>query len=135
MNTLFLIHWNAAEAEQLAQPLHSQGWHVEIESEDGARAGKRIKETQPATVVIYLTRLPSHGRETAAYLQATKTTRHIPIIFVGGVGEALERTKAKVSDATYITSEELYSTLVSLLEGTRGPLPPVRGSTGSPRTE
>jgi DNA-binding response OmpR family regulator len=134
MNTLFLIHWNAPEAEQLAKPLCAKGWNVEIEAEDGARASKRIKETQPAAVVIYLTRLPSHGRETAAYLQATKAPRHIPIIFVDGAGEALEKTKAKVPDATYRTSEG-SSTLPSLLERARGPYQPVRGSTSSPRTE
>ncbi len=108
---LFLIHWKAAEAEELAKPLRAVGWQVATEAEDGARAGKAIKDTQPDVVVIYLTRLPSHGRETADGLRSLKATRVIPIVFVGGQGDALAKTKAKVPDATYVTQEELPSVL------------------------
>lgn len=104
---LFLIHWNSAEASTLAEPLRDLGWTVEVETEDGARAGKRIPELQPTVVVIYLTRLPSHGRETTNYLASTKATRHVPIVFVGGQGEALERTKAKAPNALHVTAEAL----------------------------
>jgi len=73
-----------------AGPLRAAGWDVEIEAEDGARAGKRIKENPPQAVVIYLTRLPSHGRETADGLRSMKATRHLPIIFVDGKEEAID---------------------------------------------
>ncbi len=108
---LFLIHWKETEAEALAKPLCELGWQVEWESEDGARAGKIIKDNPPDVVVIYLTRLPSHGRETADGLRSTKATRSIPIIFVGGQGEALAKTKAKSPDALYVAPEELQSAL------------------------
>ncbi len=62
-------------------------------------------------VFLIHSRLPSHGRETADYLRSLKSTRHIPIIFVGGEGEALEKTKAKLPDATYTTAENLDSVL------------------------
>jgi CheY-like chemotaxis protein len=108
---LFLIHWNQAEAEQLAQPLREAGWHVEFEAEDGARAVNTIKASPPDAVAIYLTRLPSHGRRTAEYLRETKSTRDIPILFVGGSPEKIEAAKAKVPDALYINEGELVAAL------------------------
>ena len=45
---LFLVHWNAAEAAELAAPFEQAGWQVESEAEDGARAGKRILANPPA---------------------------------------------------------------------------------------
>lgn len=65
----------------------------------------------PDAVVIYLTRLPSHGRETAIALRSARATRNVPIVFVEGKGEPLEKTRAKVPDAIYVTSEELGNAL------------------------
>jgi len=104
---LFLIHWKAAEAEELADPLRKTGWEVELESEDGARAGRRIESFEPDVAVIYLTRLPSHGRETARYLRTRTATRDVPIVFVDGKQEALEKIRALLPDAKYTTSERL----------------------------
>jgi DNA-binding response OmpR family regulator len=108
---LFLIHWNQAEAETHAQHLRDEGWQVELEFEDGARAGKAIKRAPPDAVVIYLTRLPSHGRQTTQYLAETKSTRQLPIVFVGGQGEALQKTKAKLPEAIYTSPEKLSAVL------------------------
>ena len=109
---VFLIHWNASETEELARPLRASGWDVEIEAEDGARAGKPIRGKLPDVVAIYLTRLPSHGRETAQYLRSIKATSEVPIVFVDGKADAVEKTRAKVPDAVYTTSTELDTVLV-----------------------
>ena len=98
---LFLVHWNAAEAEEQASKIRSDGWNVEVEAEDGARAGKLIRENSPDAVVFNLTRLPSHGCETAIYLRSVKATRDVPIIFVDGREEVVEKTRAKIPDAVY----------------------------------
>ncbi len=108
---LFLIYWNAAEAEQLAAPLRQDGWDVEVESADGARAGQAILADPPDAVVVYLTRLPSHGRETMHGLRGSKAGRDIPIICVGGDGEALAKTKKKVRDAIYVEEPGLRRAL------------------------
>lgn len=113
---LFLIHWKAAEAAELAKPLLSQGWAVDTEAEDGARAYRRIREDPPDAVVIYLTRLPSHGRETARALRSTKATRDLPIVFVDGQEDAVEKTKAMVPNATYTTSADLGNVLAGLIK-------------------
>jgi DNA-binding response OmpR family regulator len=111
---LFLIHWNLPEAEAYAETLRGWGWEVDFEYEDGARGGKAIKENPPDAVVIYHTRLPSHGRATAEYVAEAKATREIPFIFVGGQGEALDKTKAKIPGATFIEETDLKKTLDSL---------------------
>ncbi len=108
---LFLIHWNRLEAEELARKFEQAGWQVEVEAEDGSRAYQRMKTESMAVIVIYLTRLPSHGRETAHAVRSLKATRHIPIIFVGGQGEALEKTKAKIPEAVYTTETEMLEVL------------------------
>lgn len=116
MKEIFLIHWNQSEAEQLAQPLRTAGWDVDIEYEDGARAAKNIKTNPPDIIVIYHTRLPSHGRSTAAYLAENKATREIPLIFVGDEDEALEKSRRALPLASFIDPEKLIATLSKLKE-------------------
>jgi CheY-like chemotaxis protein len=111
---LFLIHWNLEEAQAYAETLRGRGWDVDFEHEDGARAAKSVKANPPDIIVIYLTRLASHGRATAEYLAEAKSTRGIPIIFVGGQGEALVKTKAQLPNAIYIEEASLQQTLGSL---------------------
>ena len=111
---LFLVHWNATEAEEQASKIRSDGWNVEVEAEDGARAGKLIRENSPDAAVLNLTRLSSHGCETAIYLRSVKATRDVPIIFVDGREEVVEKTRAKIPDAVYTTSAELADALAKL---------------------
>jgi response regulator RpfG family c-di-GMP phosphodiesterase len=115
-NKIFLIHWNAREVEDYAAVLRKNDTIVETESEDGARAYKKIKAEIPDAVVIYLNRLPSHGRWTAVSLRSVKTTHDIPIIFVNGSNKDIEKTKEKVPDAIYTTSGELDSMISKILQ-------------------
>ncbi len=110
---VFLVHWNLSQAEGVARELRSDGWEVDIESKDGARAYQLIKANPPNVVVVYLTHLPSHGRETAHALRSTKATRNLPIVFVDGKDEAVARTREKVADALFTTALELKGVLAS----------------------
>jgi len=112
---IFLIHWNEAEAQVYAEELRQAGWDVATESQDGARAYRLIRESLPHAIVINLTRLPSHGRETADALRSYKATRRLPIIFVDGKPEAVEKTKAHMPDAIYIDSTELNVLLMRVI--------------------
>jgi CheY-like chemotaxis protein len=111
---IFLIHWNLPEAEEYARKLRLGGWMVDVETEDGGRAFKNIKITQPQAVVICLTRLPSHGRETGNALKSTSATHDIPIIFVDGNSEVVEKTRQKVPEAIYTNREELVKILKNI---------------------
>ncbi|MBI2165619.1 MAG: response regulator [Chloroflexi bacterium] len=108
---LFLIHWNQMEAEALARLLRAEGWQVRIEAQDGARAWRSIREDTPDVVVIFLARLPSHGRKTAEALRSTRGTRGLPIVFVDGKPEAVEKATSKVPDAMYTGSAQLKEAL------------------------
>ena len=108
---VFLVHWREAEAEVLAKEIRNMGWTVDWESDDGAKVGKRIRADPPDVVVIYLTRLPSHGRETGHSIKDIEHMQRIPLVYVDGSDEAVERTRNIVPDAVYTTTEQLDKTL------------------------
>jgi hypothetical protein len=108
---IFLFQWNQAEAEAYAKDLEKLGWDVDYEWEDGARGGAKVKADPPNAVVFYLTHLPSHSRATAEYFAQTKATRSIPLIFVGGEGEALAKTQKKIPNGIFINEDNLISTM------------------------
>lgn len=108
---IFLFHWNRPEAKEYAEQLEKDGWEVDYEWEDGARGGNKVKVNPPDAVIFYHTRLPSHSRATAEYFAQTKSTRSIPLVFVGGEGEALEKTKKKIPGGIYISEDKLATTL------------------------
>ncbi len=64
--------------------------------------------------MIYLTRLPSHGRHLGHYLRSLKTTRDVPIVSVDGKEEAIEKARGNVPDAMFTTSETLVGVLAKL---------------------
>lgn len=116
---VFYIHWHPAEARANADAIRKLGFTVEVEAEDGARACKHMSEDPPNAVVISLARLPSHGRETAKALALIKATRDIPVLFVGGNEDAIEKARAAVPSAEFATPEELELALARLIRPKR----------------
>ena len=108
---LFYIHWNPAEAEAQASLFREDGWDVRLEAKDGDRASRRILGDPPDVVVISLALLPSHGREAAAYIRSRKGGGEVPIVFVDGAEDAVEKAVAKVPTAIYTTTLELQVVL------------------------
>ena len=108
---LFLVHWNAPLAEQMARELRDARWAVTFESEDSTRAIRRIREASPNAIVISLDRAPSSGLQTADTIRAMKST--IPIVFVGGKAETVKEAKGRVPAAIFATSGELQDVLAS----------------------
>jgi hypothetical protein len=108
---VFLFHWNLAEAEERAGRLRALGYDVELEAEDGAAGGRKIRQCPPAAVVLDLSRLPSHGRSTALALRSSKPTRGVPLVFVGGAEEKVRALQEALPDATYTTWARIGSDL------------------------
>lgn len=108
---VFLFHWNQSEIEDYASKLRAWGWDVDTEWEDGARGGSAVKQNPPAAVIFDLTHKPSHSRATAEYLAQTKATSGIPLIFVGGEGSALEKTKSRIPNGVFVSQDQLAATL------------------------
>jgi PleD family two-component response regulator len=107
-SSLFLVHWDESEIEDLAQALSSQGWPVVgMEAVDGRTAYQQVKTLKPDVLVVYLTRKPSHGRETAVSIRSLKAFRELPIVFVGGTETAVSVTQAKLPGAIFTTPNAL----------------------------
>ncbi|TMQ02976.1 MAG: hypothetical protein E6J90_44685 [Deltaproteobacteria bacterium] len=88
---VLVIDWIADSAQATAAVLRAAGWTVELESEDGGRAYRRVRTQTPEAVVVSLGAKPSHGRETIRSIVQPKATRGIRILAIGG-SEA-DRTK------------------------------------------
>ncbi len=115
---LFLIHWVAAEADELAKKFRADGWQVEHESTDIAHALSAIKAQKPEVIVIYLTRDPWRGSDAADTLRSGRETRAFPIVFVGE-GDAIEKTKTAVPESVYASPRQLKTILRKYLPATK----------------
>ncbi len=111
---LFLIEWESGAAAKRAAALQADGWTVDVEAVDGARAVKHMREDPPDVLAIDLSRLPSHGRETGRAVRGLKDLRDIPIVFFGGAAEAQSRAAAVVPGATFTSDEELPHVIARL---------------------
>ncbi len=104
-----IIHWKPAEAGPLVEACRACGYEVEYDDVPFPALAKTIRHNQPDALVIDLTRLPSHGREAAMAIRRTKYSRHIPIIFVDGEAEKVEKVRQQLPDATFTTRKQLCS--------------------------
>jgi CheY-like chemotaxis protein len=111
MARIRLIHWNQSEGRERQLRLASLGHHAEFDALDGPGALRVLRERPPDAFLIDLSRLPSHGRETALALGSFKDTRQIPLVFVDGEAEKVARIKALLPDATYTTWGRLRTAL------------------------
>ncbi len=106
---LYLVHWNAIEAEQRSSMLEADGWEVSVEPEDGGRAYEFIRREQPDVVVIDLSRKPTHGRKVARSVRTIGGLKDIPIVFVDGTKQDHELALAEVDNAHFISAGDLLA--------------------------
>ena len=127
MKTIRLIHWNPQAAKERTKVLESAGYQVDSKPFDPAGL-KSLKANPPAAVVIDLTRLPSNGRELGIYLRKQKATRHIPLVYVEGEPEKVERIQTLLPDACFTTWSRIKSTLKkAIAKPTVEPVVPASG--------
>jgi len=96
-----LFHWKAKEAGALIAKLRAAGYEVVHNAETQSPSVREIKESGAVAVVIDLSRMPSHGKYVGAWLRGSKSTRHIPLVFVGGEAEKVAAIKKQMPDAVY----------------------------------
>lgn len=96
-----LFHWRSQEAAALIAKLRAAGFAVVHHAETQSPSVREIKESGVVAVVIDLSRLPSHGKYVGAWLRGSKSTRHIPLVFVGGDAEKVAAIKKQMPDAVY----------------------------------
>ena len=105
-----LIHWNEAEAAERGERLRTAGHEVEhgVPSPSGLR---QLFGDIPDAFVIDLGRMPSQGRDLAVLLRKREATRSVPIVFVGGEPEKVERTRQVIPDAVYTSWQAIEGDL------------------------
>jgi hypothetical protein len=111
MQVIRLIHWNADEAAERAERLRAASFEVNHELPGGARFLKDLGQDPPAAIAIDLSRLPSQGRDLALMIRKRKDTRGIPLVFVGGEPEKVERVRGLLPDAVYTSWARIGSAL------------------------
>jgi hypothetical protein len=120
-----LISWNDELAQHRAKKIAKLGYNVEASSLHGSSAFiTHIRNLNPAVVAIDLDRLPSHGREVAIVLRGSKTTRHTPIVFAGGIDEKVARLQGELPDAIFTSWEGIRGALKKAISSP--PLDPVQ---------
>jgi CheY-like chemotaxis protein len=123
MARVFYVHWNKEEALATVRALRERGYavvcHFSTEEGAGAEAWRAIKERPPDALVVSLERLPSHGRRVAAVVHETKRLREVPVIFVGGAPDKVDRARQEFPDARFTTQGRLPAALDQLGRGGR----------------
>lgn len=106
-----LCHWRESEAAPLIDTLRKAGYAVDYPGDKANGSFRTMRKNPPHAVVIDLTRMPSHGRWVAAEIRSVKSLRHLPIVFVDGDPEKVERIRKELPDAVYTARGKLAAVL------------------------
>ncbi len=103
-----LLNSEAGEAKRLIEQLRASGYTVACRDEGFVRS---LRELPPHALVIDLARLPSRGRHLAMWIRSQELIRSIPIVFVDGDPEKVQRIRAELPDAIYTSRAKLTAAL------------------------
>lgn len=99
---MILLHWKQEEIGERAA--HLKGFSVDLYVPVQGEGMKGLKAFGiPDAFVISLERLPSHGRDIGWHLLQQKSTRQIPIVYVGGDPEKVAKIRELLPQAIYTT--------------------------------
>jgi CheY-like chemotaxis protein len=136
MSRIRLVCWNEDLAAERARVLKKAGFDVDAAPFNPAGMITRLKENPPALMLIDLDRLPSHGRAVAVMLRASKSMRHIPIVFAGGAEEKVTQARAELPDAIFTSWTGVGAAVKKAMKNTPAvtalPVPYMQRFAGSP---
>jgi len=110
MQRIRLIHWNADEAAERAERLRVLGFEVSADVPTLAQL-RALRYDPPDAIVIDLTRLPMQGRDIMLMLWQNRIMRSVPVVFVDGAPEKVERVRESLPEAAYTTWARIAGTL------------------------
>jgi hypothetical protein len=116
MQRVRLIHWNAEEGAERAGRLRTLGYEVDHRPMRGPASVRELGDDPPAVILIDLARLPSQGRDMALLLRKRKSTRQVPLVFVGGKPGKVDPIKALLPDAAYAEWDQIETALGEAIE-------------------
>lgn len=114
-----LIHWRVQEAEKEVQRLEDAGFAVDSDPLGDATFPeflRRLDANPPDAFVIDLSRMPAQGRDIGVALRRRKSTRGIPLVFIGGEKEKVARIQELLPDASYTEWDEADEALRRAIE-------------------
>jgi CheY-like chemotaxis protein len=125
-----LFHWDADEAKKKAGQLRNAGYVVSLGPFERDTL-RQMKTKPPDAVIIDLSRLPSHGRDIAIAIRRYKRTRHVPLIFMDGEREKVDRIKCTLPDARYSSWRRFRSAVKqAIADSAADPVVPPSGLSG-----
>ncbi|HYZ87048.1 MAG TPA: hypothetical protein VE621_21715 [Bryobacteraceae bacterium] len=110
-----LVHWNESEAEARVREASSKGVGLELLRLQPGRTVQTIRSVNPEALLIDLTRMPSNGRAVASVLRSQRSTCHIPILFVGGEPQKVEKALADAPGSQWCEWENIAKAIPKLL--------------------
>lgn len=111
MTRVRLIHWDVEEGPSCLKVLATESYQVEWDARPGPDLFKRLTADPPAALVIDLSRLPSAGRDLALEVRLRRSTRHVPLVFVGGDPAKVDRVRELLPDAVFTGWPEIGTAL------------------------
>ncbi|RMH02220.1 MAG: hypothetical protein D6702_09330 [Planctomycetota bacterium] len=130
MARLLLVHWRPAEAAAGVRMLRAAGHSVRIFDRKGGAGLGELRRRPPEALLIDLSRLPSHGREVAEWFRATRATRTLPLVFLGGTEEKVERARRQFPGAEFADWRRVRGAVRPPLRRPRRDPPPPRPRDG-----
>src|SRR5437762_3271847 len=126
MRVVHLVCWKEELARERARVLKEAGVPVDASPLNTGGVIGHFRASPPSAVLIDLDRLPSHGREVAVALRNSKSTRHIPIVFAGGLEEKVARIREELPDAFFTDWNNVARVLGKALKSvTAAPVQPI----------
>lgn len=133
MKSVRLIHFDEHQGLERQQQLEALGFETAFDFGDSLFAARQVKAGPPDAVVIDLSRVPSSGREVAHSIRSVKATRHLPIVFVDGEPEKVEKTRQFIPDATFTTWPRIKTALAkAIARPVTNPVIPDHNAWGKP---
>lgn len=95
----FVVHWDAAELAGKVDLVAAAGAHVVgAEHADGGNALRQAKDLKPDVLVVWLSRLPGHGRVTAAAIRSYGWASELAVLFVEEGEPLAKASRAKLQE-------------------------------------
>jgi CheY-like chemotaxis protein len=119
VSRILLVHWNESEAEERARTIEKYRHEVRTLFSSQKERLAQVRNFPPDLFVITLDREPFHGREVASYFRRIKSTRNVPILFVGGDAGRVANVRMLLPDAHFAEWGGIKSAIVKAI---RNPL-------------
>lgn len=111
MPVVTVVHWEEGEARRLCSGLRPLGFKSESHPGDAGKLLGILKANPPGAIIIDLGRSPAQGRDLGVALRIFSKTRRVPLLFVGGKADKVEKVRQVLPDAVFTSWEEIEGPL------------------------